>query len=86
MDNLLLLKTYMESIDDYKKLFSSAFSMKDLGGADMILRIKIVWSKTGISLIQSHCIKKFLRKFNYWKIRLVSRSFDANCRMKEKIV
>lgn len=73
--DLLLLGTDFESTNNCKK-FSSTFSKKNLGEADVM----IVKSKIDISLTQSHYIEKILMKFNYWESRLINNSFDANCK------
>ncbi|GJV23640.1 zinc finger, CCHC-type containing protein [Tanacetum coccineum] len=46
-----------------KEFLSSNFSMKDIGEADMILGIRIKREDKGITITQSHYIKKILKKF-----------------------
>jgi hypothetical protein len=39
--------------------------MKDMGDADVILNIKLIKGKNGITLTQSHYVKKVLSRFGY---------------------
>ena len=50
--------------------------MKDLGVADVILGIKIMYSKDGIGLSQSHYIKNMLKKYGYFDLSELSRNFN----------
>ncbi|GJR20139.1 zinc finger, CCHC-type containing protein [Tanacetum coccineum] len=54
------------------------FSMKGMGEADVILGIRIKHESNGISISQSHYIKKVLKKFNYFDCTLVSTPMDTN--------
>lgn len=56
VDDMLIMGTYIESVEECKRLISSACKMKDLEKVDVILSIKMVGSKSGTSLIQSHYI------------------------------
>nr|GEV02548.1 zinc finger, CCHC-type [Tanacetum cinerariifolium] len=50
--------------DKTKKVLSSRFLMKDMGEADVILGINIKRENKRIVIIESHYIKKILKKFN----------------------
>ena len=54
VDDMLILGTNIEIIKSTKRMLSNNFDMKDLGVADIILRIKITRSLDGSSLSQSH--------------------------------
>jgi len=54
----------MHVVNETKKLLSSHFEMKDMGEADVILRIKIRKTNDGFSLSQFQYIEKMLKKFN----------------------
>ncbi|XP_077214721.1 secreted RxLR effector protein 161-like [Tasmannia lanceolata] len=53
-------------IAELTKASFSQFNMKDLGAADTILEIKILRTKSGIVLFQSHYIEKMLKKYGYF--------------------
>ena len=55
--------------------------MKDQGEVDVILSIKIIGSKTGISLDQSHYIEKILRKYNYFDCKPASKPYDPSVKL-----
>ena len=52
-----------EVIKTTKKMFNNKFNMKDLGVADVILRINVSKTLDGLILSQSHYIEKILKKF-----------------------
>lgn len=39
--------------------------MKDLGEADVIMKIKLIKNESGITLTQSHYVEKILSRFGY---------------------
>ena len=51
--------------DLWHKFLSKSFDMKDLGEADVILNIKLIKVENGITLSQSHYVKKVLSRFDY---------------------
>ena len=55
--------------------------MKDLGEASVILGIKITRSKEGISLDQSHYIKKILKKYDYFESKPASTPYDPSVKL-----
>ncbi|KAA0067438.1 ABC transporter G family member 9-like [Cucumis melo var. makuwa] len=55
--------------------------MTDLGEADVILGIKITRTKNGISLDQSHYIKKILKKYNYFESKPACTPYDSSVKL-----
>ena len=54
VDDMLILGTNIEIIESTKRILSINFDMKDLGVADIILKIKITRILDGINISQSH--------------------------------
>jgi hypothetical protein len=65
VDDILILGTNIEVINDVKSFLSKSFDMKDLGETDVILNIKIIKDENGITLSQSHYVEKVLSRFGY---------------------
>ncbi|GJR37641.1 zinc finger, CCHC-type containing protein [Tanacetum coccineum] len=78
VDDMLIFVTNQVHIDLTKKLLSSRFSMKDIGEANVILRIRIKHVSNEKEISQSHYIKKVLKKFNYFDCTLVSTPMDTS--------
>ncbi|GJV79304.1 zinc finger, CCHC-type containing protein [Tanacetum coccineum] len=57
---------------------NKVFSMKDIGEANVILRIRIKHVSNEIEISQSHYIEKVLKKFNYFDCTLVSTPMDTS--------
>ncbi|GJT44197.1 zinc finger, CCHC-type containing protein [Tanacetum coccineum] len=57
---------------------NKVFSMKDIGEANVILRIRIKHVSNEKEISQSHYIKKVLKKFNYFDCTLVSTPMDTS--------
>nr|GEV30483.1 zinc finger, CCHC-type [Tanacetum cinerariifolium] len=76
VDDMLIFGTDQNQVDKTKKFFSSKFSMKDMGEADVILGIKIKRQNKGIVITQSHYIEKILKKFNRAYCSSVSTPMD----------
>ena len=64
VDDMLIFGTDLEQVEETKKFLSNNFEMKDMGGADVILGIKIIRDGSTIALSQSHYIEKVLKRFN----------------------
>ena len=58
---MLIPDTNIEIIKSTKRMLSN--NMKDLGVADIILRIKIIRTPDGISLSQSHYVDMMIERF-----------------------
>ncbi|GJW84137.1 putative ribonuclease H-like domain-containing protein [Tanacetum coccineum] len=67
-----------EEVDLTKEFLSSRFSMKDMGDDDVILGIRIKHKSNGITIPQSHYIKKVLKKFNYFDCTPVNTYMDTS--------
>lgn len=65
VDDILIFGTNMKVIHEVKSFLSKCFDMKDLGEADVILNIKLIKNKSGITLTQSHYVEKILSRFGY---------------------
>jgi hypothetical protein len=65
IDDILIFGTNIDAINEVKSFLSKSFNMKDLGEADMILNIKLVKDKSGITLLQSHKVEKVLSRFDF---------------------
>ena len=65
VDDILIFDTNQLQVDKTKELFSSKFSMKDLGEADVILGIRIIRENKALIMTQSHYVEKILKRFNY---------------------
>jgi len=65
---MLIIGTDLEIVISAKKFLSAQFSMKGLWVADVILRIKILYTKDGIGLSQSHYIENMLKKYGYFDL------------------
>ncbi|GKC72971.1 zinc finger, CCHC-type containing protein, partial [Tanacetum coccineum] len=65
VDDMLIFGTDQDQVNKTKEFLSSNFDMKDLGEAEVILGIRIKRGNNGISISQSHYIKKILTKFNF---------------------
>ena len=63
MEDMLIIGSNIDTIITTKKMLASHFIMKDMGKADVILRIKFSKISTGLILSQSHYIEKILNKF-----------------------
>jgi hypothetical protein len=66
VDDILIFENNINVIKEVKDFLSSNFEMKDLGEADVILNIKLLREENGgITLVQSHYVKKVLNRFGY---------------------
>ena len=52
--------------------------MKDLGPADMILRMKISRTPNGISFSLAHSIERMFHKFDFYNTKPISTPFDSS--------
>ena len=66
VDDILIFGTNLKVIEEVKSFLSQNFEMKDLGVADVILKIKLLRdNEGGITLLQSHYVEKVLSRFGY---------------------
>nr|GEW23325.1 putative plastid-lipid-associated protein 13, chloroplastic [Tanacetum cinerariifolium] len=75
-DDMLIMGTNMDVINQTKKMLHFSFNMKDIEEADVILGIRIQKNSNGYILTQSHYIEKTLRKFRHYDDRPVVNPFD----------
>jgi len=73
---MFIIRTDLEIVKSTKEFLSALFSMKDLGTADVILEIKILYTKDGIGLSQSHYIKNMLKKYDNFDLQSFSVPYD----------
>lgn len=58
VDDMLIIGTNIEGVNDTKNYLTSKFKMKDLNEVDTILGIKVRKHNGGFALCQSHYIEK----------------------------
>ena len=63
VDAMLIFGSNMHVINETKNMLKNHFDMKDLGEANFILGMKIIKTRYGIFLNQSHYVEKILRKY-----------------------
>ncbi|KAI3677608.1 hypothetical protein L6452_36874 [Arctium lappa] len=83
VDDMLIMGSNLDVINQTKKMLHSAFDMKDMGVADVILGIKIQRSDNGYILTQSHYVEKVLRKFGHYDDKPVVTPFDPSSQLKK---
>ncbi|GJX96525.1 retrovirus-related pol polyprotein from transposon TNT 1-94 [Tanacetum coccineum] len=83
VDDMLIMRTNMDVINQTKKMLPSSFDMKDMGEADVILGITIQKNSNGYILTQSHYIEKTLKKFRHNDDRPVVTPFDPKVQLKK---
>ena len=69
VDDMLILGTDLESINNTKSFLSSKFDMKDMGVADVILRMRIIRKDKNIILTQTHYVQNRIsfQIFKLWR-------------------
>ena len=85
VDDILLLGTNIDVINDVKSFLSKNFDMKDLGEADVILNIKLIKGENGITLSQSHYVEKVLTRFGHLESRPISTPYDPALKLCKNI-
>ena len=78
VDDMLIVGTNLEIVKSTRKFISAQFSKKDVGAADVILKIKILYRKDGIGLSQSHYIGNMLKKYGYFGMSELSVSYNCS--------
>ena len=81
VDDMLIIGTNMDGVQDTKKYLSSQFKMKDLNEVDTILGIKVRKHSGGFSLCQSHYIEKVLTKFKHLNIKEANTPYDVSSKL-----
>jgi hypothetical protein len=84
IDDILILGTSLDVIKETKDFLSNNFEMKDLGEADVILNIKLMREGNGgITLVQSHYVKKVLSRFGYIECEPAPTPYDPSKLLKK---
>ena len=65
VDDILIFGSSLKVIEEVKGFLTNNFEMKDLGEADVILNIKLLREGDGVTLLQTHYVKKVLRCFGF---------------------
>jgi hypothetical protein len=78
VDDILIFGTSLDVINEVKIFLCQNFDMKDLGEADVILNIKLIKGENGITLSQSHCVEKMLKRFGYKDSKSSPTSYDPS--------
>ncbi|GJX20941.1 zinc finger, CCHC-type containing protein [Tanacetum coccineum] len=81
VDDMLIFGTEQVQVDKLKEFLSSNFSMKDMGEDNVILGIRIKREDKGITITQSHYIKKILKKFKCDDCCPVSTPLDPTIKL-----
>jgi hypothetical protein len=78
VDDILIFRTSLDVINEVKTFLCQSFNMKDMGGADVILNIKLINGANGITLTQSHYVKNVLSHFGYKDSKLSRTPYDLS--------
>ena len=81
VDDILLPGNDMDSIVTTKKWLSFTFEMKDMGGANIVLGVKITrdHSKKLLSLFQGTYIQKILERFHMHNSKPIDTPMEKGC-------
>ncbi|GKB04883.1 zinc finger, CCHC-type containing protein [Tanacetum coccineum] len=82
-DDILIVGTNMEGINETKKFMSSCFQMKDMNEIDTILGIKVKRHSRGYALNQYHYIDKIIDKFKHLNIKKANTPYESSCKLVE---
>jgi hypothetical protein len=84
VDDILILGTSIDVIEEKKYFLSNNFEMKDLGEANVILNIKLLREGNGgITLVQSHYVEKVLSCFGYSECEPTPTPYDPSKLLKK---
>ncbi|GJX41931.1 retrovirus-related pol polyprotein from transposon TNT 1-94, partial [Tanacetum coccineum] len=83
VDDILIVETNMERINETKKFLSSCFQMKDMNEVDTILGIKVKRHSGGYALNQCHYIDKIIDKFQHLNIEEANTPYESSCKLLE---
>ena len=85
VDDMPIIGTNMDGVNDTKAYLSSKLQMKDLGVVDKILGVKVKRHSGGFALCQSHYIEKTLTKFNHLHIKEANTPYDVSIHLNENL-
>ena len=82
-DDMLIVGSSIEEINNLKKQLSKYFAMKDLGAIKQILGVRIIRDKTNgtLKLSQAKYVKKILNRFNMNEAKLVSTPLGSHFKL-----
>ncbi|GJT64928.1 zinc finger, CCHC-type containing protein [Tanacetum coccineum] len=83
VDDILIVGTNIEGINETKKFLSSCFQMKDMNEVDTILGIKVKRHSGGYALNQCHYIDKIIDKFQHLNIEEANTPYESSCKLVE---
>jgi hypothetical protein len=78
VDDILIFGTSLDVINEVKTFLCQSFDMKDMCDADVILNIKLIKGENGITLTQSHYVKKVLSRFVYKDSKPSTTPYDPS--------
>ncbi|GJS73070.1 zinc finger, CCHC-type containing protein [Tanacetum coccineum] len=81
VDDILIVGTNIEGINETKKFLSSCFQMKDMNEVDTILGIKVKRHSVGYVLNQCHYIDKIIDKFQHLHIEEANTPYESSCKL-----
>nr|GEW30939.1 hypothetical protein [Tanacetum cinerariifolium] len=83
LDDILIVGTNIEGINETKKFLSSCFQMKDMNEVNTILGIKVKRRSRGYALNQCHYIDKIIDKFQHLNIKEANTPYEPSCKLVE---
>jgi hypothetical protein len=83
VDDILTFETNIDTINEVKSFLSKSFDMKDLGEANVILNIKLIKDDSGITLLQSHYVKKVLSRFGFMDSKPSPTPYDPSVTLRK---
>ncbi|RVW39706.1 Retrovirus-related Pol polyprotein from transposon TNT 1-94 [Vitis vinifera] len=86
VDDMLIVGSDIEKINNLKKQLSKQFEMKDLGAAKQILGMRIIRDKANgtLKLSQSEYVKKVLNRFNMNEAKPVSTPLGSHFKLSKE--
>jgi hypothetical protein len=78
VDAILIFGTSVDVINEIKNFLCQSFDMKDLGEANVILKIKLIKGENEITLTQSHYVENVLSHFSYKDNKPSPTPYDPN--------
>ena len=86
VDDMLIVGSSIEEINNLKKQLSKQLGMKDLGAAKQILGMRIIRDKANgtLKLSQSEYVKKVLSRFNMNEAKPVSKPLGSHFKLSKE--
>nr|GEX78884.1 hypothetical protein [Tanacetum cinerariifolium] len=83
VDDIMIVRTNMEGINETKKFMSLCFQMKDMNEIDTILGIKVKRYSGSYALNQCPYIDKIIDKFQHVNIEEANTPYEPSCKLAE---